>query len=552
MLSHFFTLMKFKQLPIVLLYCAFFIFLMQRSAQAQQIIQGIVISEKNAQPVAGASIAIKGISNTTTTDQQGRFMLTAPHLPILIIIKYTSLQPQEIRLTADSVPNRIIILHDSEQALDEVVVTASRSKQLLKDVPHKIELVSSKDIAYTPALDVTDIIKKTTAVDVIQYPGILSGVGFRGFRPQFSGLTQHTLVLINGRPAGTTNLGTLDLNYIDHIEVLKGPASALYGSQAMGGVVNIITPESTGDIHGNVFADYGSYQTTQFGGKAGGNITSKLDFDAAGTFFDRNDNFKMGNGNFFRKLLGSGSAKEYYTNGNITSTDDSRGDGQVRPNTRYKYYNGSARIGYQIDNAWRADVSGTIFRANHVESPGDIFSGEGGAGLKNILRNNGEAAVTGKIKNNDISIRGYYANESSTTFAVRTAAGAVIPNPYLSGIGKYKWYGTQLEDAISFWGNQKVILGYDYNNASSNTISESAPSATTGLQSTTATAPNASIIPARNINRSIRKLLKSTLTRVPEQKNNFCFEITKGAIWKRIAPFVLGEVKLSSIAVCHC
>lgn len=482
--------MKFK-----LFSCGLFVALLFLFTQtiAQQTIHGQVQSDADHQPIIGASIAVKGTSTGTSTDVNGNFNLKVDKLPTMLIITYIGFKPQEVPLSS-ATTKLAISLHYIAQSLDGVVVTAGRSKQLLKDVPQKIELISAKDIANTPALDVTDIVKKTAAVDVIQYPGILSGVGFRGFRPQFSGLTQRTLILINGRPAGTTNLGTVDLNFIDHIEVLKGPASALYGSQAMGGVLNIITPQSTGAVKGNVFADYGTYNTTQFGGKAGGNITNKLDFDVAGTYFQRNTNFKMGSGGIFRRWLNSGSARDYYSNGTITETDDARGDGQTRPNTRYKYYNTSARIGYQIDSNWRADVSGTLFRADHVESPGDIFSGEGGAGLKNIKRNNGEASVSGKIKNHDLNFRGYLADESSTTFAVRTSSGAAIPNPYLSGISKYKWSGVQVKDAISFWKNQKVIVGYDHAEARSNTISQSAPNATTGVQTVTATAPNAALI----------------------------------------------------------
>lgn len=420
-------------------------------------------------------------------------MLNIKILPAILHINRVGFKEKSVKIisAADTVN---VMLENSNESLSDVVVTAGRTKQRLRDVPQKIELISAKDIALTPALDVTDILKKNSAIDVIQYPGILSGVGFRGFRPQFSGLTQHTLLLINGRPAGTTNLGTLDLNYIDHIEVLKGPASALYGSQAMGGVVNLITPQSKGDIKGNVFADYGSFNTSQIGAKAGGNLTRKLDFDFAATYFQRNSDFKMGKGNLFRDWLGSDSAQKYFTNGKILKVNDTRGDGQVRPNTKYSYYNTSARLGYQIDSVWRVDIGGTIFRANDVESPGDIFSGEGGAGLKDIVRNNSEASVTGKTGRNDLSGRFYYANESSATTAIRTSAGAVIANPYPSGKTKYQWYGFQLKDGISLSTHHKVIIGYDYSNASSATTSASAPNASSGIQTITASAPNAAIV----------------------------------------------------------
>ncbi len=74
----------------------------------------------------------------------------------------------------------------------------------------------------TPSADLTDIVRKTAAVDVIQYPNLSSGIGIRGFRPQFSGLNQRTLLLIDGRPAGATNLSQINLNGIERIEVLKG------------------------------------------------------------------------------------------------------------------------------------------------------------------------------------------------------------------------------------------------------------------------------------------------------------------------------------------
>lgn len=379
---------------------------------------------------------------------------------------------------------------DVKKTLDPIVVTAGRSRQKLKDVPQKVEVINNKDIAATPALDVTDILKKAAAVNVIQYPGILSGVGIRGFRPQFSGLNQRTLLLINGRPAGTTNLGSIDLNNVDHIEVLKGPASALYGSQAMGGVVNIITPQSTGPVNGKVYADLGSFSTYQLGAQAGGNLSRKMDFDISGTWFDRAADFRIGKGNVFRSMLGSRHALNRYAMKDSV-VNDARADGQTRANTEYRYGTGAARLGYQLDSNWRVDVSGSIFSATHVESPGDIFSGEAGAGLKNIARYSTEAAVTGKAGRHELSARAYYADEVSTTFAIRTSTGAVIDTPFISGRSRYQWYGLQLRDGISFH-QQKLIIGYDYNNAGSHSVNYTAPVGKAQKESTST--PDAALI----------------------------------------------------------
>ena len=116
------------------------------------------------------------------------------------------------------------------------------------------------------------MLKKNAGVDVIQYSGALSGIGIRGFRPQISGINKRSLLLIDGRPSGVTNLATLLLDNVERIEVLKGAASAVYGSSAMGGVVNVITRQSRGKIGGNARIGGGSFGTSEFAGRAGGSV----------------------------------------------------------------------------------------------------------------------------------------------------------------------------------------------------------------------------------------------------------------------------------------
>ena len=105
-----------------------------------------------------------------------------------------------------------------------------------------------RDIERSVAADITDVLKKNSGVEVVQYSGVLSGIGIRGFRPETSGLNKRSLLLIDGRPSGVTNLSTLMLDGVERIEVLKGPASSIYGASAMGGVVNVITRRSRGPV----------------------------------------------------------------------------------------------------------------------------------------------------------------------------------------------------------------------------------------------------------------------------------------------------------------
>ncbi|MBB6501592.1 TonB-dependent receptor [Pedobacter cryoconitis] len=348
-------------------------------------------------------------------------------------------------------------------SLDEVVVTSLRTETKRSNVPQSMTVITKAAMALTPSLEVTDLLKKNSSVSIIQYPGLSSGIGIRGFRPQTSGLNQRSLLLVDGRPAGTVSIATINPADIERIEILKGPASALYGSSAMGGVINIITKKSTGDIHGNVYAQYGSYQTTQLGAAAGGNITKQLDFDLTFQNFDRAENMKLGKGNVFRKWLNAGTAVENYADGTSAVVDDKRSDGLRRDYTKLTYNSGSLRLGYQIDPNWRLDVRGERFAAKNVEAPSDIFFGNSQPSTKDIERHNEEATLTGNIDQHHLSLKGYTSNENNLNYTLLTEADGLLA-PYGSYKSSTSWKGIQAKDAYTL-GKHTLIFGLDYSNA---------------------------------------------------------------------------------------
>jgi len=352
--------------------------------------------------------------------------------------------------------------------LDEVVVTTLRTETQRKNVPQSMTVITRSMIDLTPAQEVTDLLKKNASVSIIQYPGLSAGVGIRGFRPQFSGLNQRSLLLVDGRPAGTVNIATINPADIEQIEVLKGPASALYGSSAMGGVINIITKKSKGDVHGNVFAEYGSYETVKVGASAGGNISRRLDFDLSFLSFDRNKNMKLGKNNLFRNLLDADKATKNYTTGAV-DVDDNRSDGLRRDYTRLNYNSGSLRLGYQLSDIWRLDVRGERFVAKNVESPSDIFFGNAQPSTKDIDRHNAEATITGSFLNHKLTFRGYTAQESGENSTLVSSAGVKII-PYISYQTETNWKGLQAKDAYQI-GAHSLIFGLDYSNAAITTHS---------------------------------------------------------------------------------
>lgn len=352
-------------------------------------------------------------------------------------------------------------------ALDEVVVTSLRTGVKRKNVPQSMTVITKAQMSLTPYQETTDLLKNNSSLNIIQYPGLSSGIGIRGFRPQISGLNQRSLLLVDGRPAGTVSIATINPADIERIEVLKGPASALYGSSAMGGVVNIITKKSSGDVHGNVFAEYGSYETAKLGADAGGNITQKLDFNLSFLTFDRNKNMKLGKNNLFRNLFNADQATKNYTDGPV-QVDDARSDGLRRDYTKLNYNTGSLRLGYQLDKTWRLDVRGERFVAKNVEAPSDIFYGNAQPSTKDIERHNEEATLSGNFLNHKLSLKGYTSEENNLNNTL--VSGGVKIVPYASFKSISSWKGIQAKDAYQI-GKHALVFGLDYSNAATSSQS---------------------------------------------------------------------------------
>lgn len=190
----------------------------------------------------------------------------------------------------DNVPTDSLRVHN----LQTVTVYSTRTAVPLKKIPAKMELIPSRNIKQSGFNNMTDLLKTQSSLDVIQYPGFSSNIGIRGFKP--SG--KYVTVLVNGIPAGTDNISTLNTSNIEQIEILKGPFSSIYGTNAMGGVVNIITHKSKDKIHGNVSLFGGSYQTMAGSFNLGGRFEDIFSFDLSLGLDKQNKDYKTGSNNF--------------------------------------------------------------------------------------------------------------------------------------------------------------------------------------------------------------------------------------------------------------
>lgn len=154
---------------------------------------------------------------------------------------------------------------DSMQ-LNQVVVTGTRTHKLMKDTPIQTRLITTEDIQKSDATDLADLLQQ-------ELPGIEFAYAMnQQVNMNMSGFSgQNVLILIDGeRLAGETMENTdftrLNMADVDHIEIIKGAASALYGSNAAGGVINIITKEATKPWMLNVNARLADHKEQRYGG----------------------------------------------------------------------------------------------------------------------------------------------------------------------------------------------------------------------------------------------------------------------------------------------
>jgi vitamin B12 transporter len=151
--------------------------------------------------------------------------------------------------------------------LEPIAVTASRTAQPVSDLLADVTVIGSDDIARAGQSSLAELLARQPGVEIATNggPASTSAVFLRGAN------SGHTLVLIDGVRVGSSSSGTtpieaIPLDQIDHIEILRGPASSLYGADALGGVIQIFTKrgDGTSPARVNASAGYGSYDSSQF------------------------------------------------------------------------------------------------------------------------------------------------------------------------------------------------------------------------------------------------------------------------------------------------
>jgi iron complex outermembrane receptor protein len=151
--------------------------------------------------------------------------------------------------------------------MDDMVVTGSRLAQKIEKIPAQITVITAADIEARGAQSVPDALRNLGGVTVTDLNG--NGFNQKVDMGGFGGTAdRHVAVVVNGRKINPmdlsgTNFLSIPIENVARIEVLHGGSSVLYGGDAMGGVINIITKDAKAGVHGHVEAGFGSHDTTK-------------------------------------------------------------------------------------------------------------------------------------------------------------------------------------------------------------------------------------------------------------------------------------------------
>jgi iron complex outermembrane receptor protein len=220
---------------------------------AQVNCRGRVIDGLTHEPVANASIQVNNTTQGTTTNNRGEFSISIQNPQQQLLISYLGYQSITVSDIHPQTP-LLIALHPGNNNLQEVVISASRAAQKRSEAPVAIATISKQTMEDTRATRIDQLVNKISGVNMVNLGNEQHQMSIR--QP----MTTKSLFLYleDGIPIRTTGLynhnALLEMNMTaaKQIEIIKGPASSLYGAEAIGGAVNIITQAPPAILGGQV------------------------------------------------------------------------------------------------------------------------------------------------------------------------------------------------------------------------------------------------------------------------------------------------------------
>lgn len=268
----------------------------------QACINGTVSNAKTGEAISGANIKLS--ENTgKVSDNKGEFRICdlSPD-SMELTASFLGFETIHIKLKLKAGENKplSVKMTPSPIMMDELVITATRTENEILDVPSRVNLISLQTIQSSPNQSIDEVLKFVPGINYSRPFGIFSTKATLTMRGMSGKEQARVLVLLDGIPLNKSDGGTVDWNMVDlnsvkKIEITKGAGSALYGGNAMGGIINILTSQPVEKFSGKASVEYGTFNTV--GGKLnlGGRIkkaNSKNSFYwLANTFYKQSDGY---------------------------------------------------------------------------------------------------------------------------------------------------------------------------------------------------------------------------------------------------------------------
>jgi len=279
-----------------------------RVVVSQNRILGTVLDSEN-RPLEAANVYLGGTIMGAATNSEGHFEIEkVPDGDFVLNISMIGYQLKEIPVSIRNMEMDVGIIRLEQSALPSqpIVITAARHQQSLQDVSTSIGSITEAEISYRNAITIDDALKYESGLNLTG-----SQVNIRGSSGYSRGVGSRVLMLVDGIPYMTAdtkeaNFESLQINQIERIEIVKGAGSALYGSSAIGGVINVINkriepePITNVRIYGGFYSDP-FYKEWEWSKKT--RYLSGLKFDYSnklgnigfriGAAYDQDDSYRM-------------------------------------------------------------------------------------------------------------------------------------------------------------------------------------------------------------------------------------------------------------------
>ncbi len=263
-------------------------------AQMSGSIQGTV-KDAESMPVEGVHLFLAQTSSGTTSNSEGSFSLEniSPGDYILAITKIGFQEQQlEIVVKANEVTSIDVTLENASYHLDEIAVYGQKRSTLhairlnapLEQTPLSVNIVSKELLEQQQAINLEDALRNVSSVSKFGSYGISDNINIRGFDIGLAGGPENYRV--NG-----AMLRTPYSNYVEEVQVLKGPASILYGDVEPGGIINFVTKKPLGYEHASFEVKVGEYGLFRPSIDLGGKVNNKLSY-RLNTVYETSNSFR--------------------------------------------------------------------------------------------------------------------------------------------------------------------------------------------------------------------------------------------------------------------